>query len=48
MDERKSVPENSLEEFRGGFVLLPYHLAKAAVAAKKLIDQAIEWLTTKH
>ena len=48
MVKRKSLSENSIEEFGGGFVLLPYHLANAAAAAKKLIDQAIGWLTTQH
>ncbi len=48
MKTRKSVSDNSLAELRAGFVLLPYHLARAATAAKKLIDKAIDWLTTEH
>ncbi len=48
-DKRKiAISENALSEFRGGFVLLPYHLANAAQAIEKLIYKAIEWLTTEH
>lgn len=48
MNTRKSMSDNSLAELRAGFVLLPYHLARAAAAAKNLIEKAIDWLTTEH
>ncbi len=46
--DKKYLTETELVECKGGFLLLPYYLAKAAVAAEELLTKAINCLKSKH